>query len=96
MKKDIILDNIDFYSSQELVKFIIEGTITFRDLCEETNGFLSRKRMREIRLLLETESIWNEDQINNTEEGYEWFLEAYPESKYADEARYMTDCLYQV
>ena len=39
--KQAIIENVDMYSADELVKYIKAGIVTFEELCDETEGYFS-------------------------------------------------------
>lgn len=87
--KQAIIDNVDQYTADELARYIDNGILTFEELCEETEGFLSVRIRKEIEKKLEDweENEWGEAVANNSAENYATFAQKYPESQYAEEAR---------
>lgn len=87
--KQAILDNVDQYSASELVDFIRNGIVTFKELCDETEGYFLAPVRKEVEQMLvgSEEEDWHEVQRANTEEAYLSFLGSYPDSQYADDAR---------
>lgn len=87
-KQDII-DNIIEYSAVDLVKYIKDGVVTLKELCEETDGDFPASVRKEVQRMLDgsEDDDWQEAKKTNTEEAYLTFLKAYPESKNAEVAR---------
>lgn len=87
--KESIIDNIEQYSAVELVQFIKDGIISFNELCEETEGYFPASVRREVQRLLagSEDEDWQTAVKTDTEDAYMHFLETYPDSEYADEAR---------
>lgn len=87
--KQNILDNVDMYSADELVEYITKGTVTFEELCEETDGYFSIKLRKEVeeKLSGSEEKEWQKAKTSNTKSELENFLSVYPGSIHCDEAR---------
>lgn len=85
--KQAILENVDMYSSDELVKFIKEGIVTFDELCEKTEGYFSASVRKEVerKLVGSEEEDWQMAKSSNSKEVLEKFLSIYPDSVYRDE-----------
>ena len=46
--KTAILENVDMYSADELVKYIKDGTVTFDELCNDTDGAFAAHIRKEV------------------------------------------------
>ncbi|MDE6535629.1 MAG: hypothetical protein K2K82_06420 [Muribaculaceae bacterium] len=87
--KEAIIDNIEQYTAQELIKYIRDGIVTLPELISETEGYFPAHVRREVEQMLKgSESDdWKKAQETNTEESYLNFIQTYPESVHASEAR---------
>lgn len=46
--KQAIIENVDMYSADELVKYIKAGIVTFKELCDETEGYFPASVRKEV------------------------------------------------
>ena len=52
MLKKKILENVDMYSADELVKYIKDGVVTLDELCNETDGCFSTSVRKEVNRII--------------------------------------------
>lgn len=86
--KQAILENVEMYSADELVEYIKKGIVTFEELCEETDGYLSSQVRKEIEKKIQgsEEKDWQRIQFSNSVEQLKVFLLTYPNSIHVVEA----------
>lgn len=86
--KQAIIENVDMYSADELVKFIKAGVVTFDELCEETEGYFSAPVRKEVekKLAGSEDEDWEKAKSSNSIEDVNNFLSAYPNSIHKSEA----------
>lgn len=86
--KQAILENVEMYSADELVEYIKNGIVTFEELCEETDGYLSSQVRKEIEKKIQgsEEKDWQRVQFSNSVEQLKVFLLTYPNSIHVVEA----------
>lgn len=87
--KQAILENVDLYSANELVKFIKSGIVTFEELCDETDGCFSSSARKEVerKIASSEEDDWVKAKSSNDRKLLENYLSAYPDGSHRDEAR---------
>lgn len=87
--KQAILENVDTYSSDDLVKLIKEGIVTFEELCEKTEGYFSASVRKEVerKLAGSEEEDWQMAKSSNSVEVLGHFILSYPSSIHKDEAQ---------
>ena len=87
--KQAILDNVQLYSAEDLYHFILDGTVTFEELRDETDGNFPPRLRTQIERMLKggEEEEWNEALMRNEEAGYQRFISTHPESVHCEEAR---------
>ena len=86
--KQAILENVDMYSADELVKFIKEGIVTFEELCDETDGYFSASVRKEVekKLAGSEEDDWQIAKASNSIETLMQYLSTYANSIHRAEA----------
>ena len=86
--KQAILENVDMYSADELVKFIKAGIVTFEELCDETEGYFSASVRKEVEKQLagSEEDDWQIAKSSNSIETLMQFLSTYADSVHRDDA----------
>lgn len=86
--KQAILENVDMYSADELVKFIKEGIVTFEELCDETDGYFSASVRKEVekKLAGSEEEDWQIAKASNSIETLMQYLSTYANSIHRAEA----------
>lgn len=87
LNKEDIIDNVAYYTPQQLAKYIAAGMVTYDELCEEPD--FSNAMRREVTGLIANaeEHAWNDAVTANVIEEYETYLRTYPEGKHRQEAR---------
>lgn len=85
--KQAIIENVDMYSADELVKFIKAGIVTFEELCDETEGYFSAFARKEVerKLAGSEEENWQIAKSSDSLELLENYLSAYHNSIHAEE-----------
>ena len=93
MNKSKILDSVENYSADELVEFIKKGIVTFKELCEETEGKFPVKVRKEVQEKLNgsEEEDWKKAQNSDDIKLLEQYLETYPNGSHREEARKLKD-----
>ena len=95
--KEQIFENIDQYSVQELLNYIKKGIVTLPELADPKNtyGEFKPKVRREVEELLKNAEPedWNMALTQNTIEGYQEYLNNYPNGVHRSEAREKKDIL---
>ena len=88
-RKEVILENVDQYSVEELVSFVKAGIVSFDELCNDTYGEFSANKRREVKHKLESgdSDEWARVQSEQTIEAVERYLANYPKGKYRSQAR---------
>lgn len=91
--KQAILENVDMYSADELVKFIKGDIVTFEELCDETDGYFSASVRKEVekKLAGSEEDDWQIAKSSNSKEVLGQFLSAYANSVHKAEALKMVN-----
>lgn len=84
-----ILENVDEYSVDDLVRYIKAGIVTFDELCKETNGCFSAPVRKEVeRKIAESEQEdWENARNLRSIEALEKYLSTYLDGSHRDEAR---------
>lgn len=57
--KQAIIENVDMYSADELVKYIKAGIVTFEELCDETEGYFLLLFVNKLRRNLQDQKKMN-------------------------------------
>lgn len=90
MNKQDIFDNIDQFTAEEIVRFIISGIVTQEELenPDNTNGLYSAQVRRRVNELIKNAepNDWNNAQLENTIESYRRYLASYPKGQYKKDA----------
>lgn len=89
INKQNILDNIEFYSADQLVEYIQQGIVSFEELISETDGDFDATKRKEVRRKLESSDsdAWEYAKTTNTIEAIQFYLDAYPNGQYRNDAR---------
>lgn len=89
VNKQKLLDNVEFYSAEELVDYIQQGIVTLEELISETDGNFDANKRKEVKQKLESgdSDAWEYAKKANTIEAIQIYLDAYPNGKYRNEAR---------
>ena len=87
--KQKILDNVEFYSVEELVEYIQKGVVTYEELVSETDGDFDASKRKAVKQKLETgdSDAWNNAKGSNSIDAIQNYLDAYPNGHFRDEAR---------
>jgi len=95
--KQAILENVDQYTTAELVSYIKAGIVSFRELCDETDGFFSVSTRKEVeRMLKGTEAEdWQNAKDSRSIDALEEYLTTYTSGSHRDEARKLITQLQQ-
>lgn len=93
--KQAIIENVDMYSADELVKYIKAGIVTFEELCDETEGYFSASVRKQVekKLAGSEEDEWQIAKSSNSTEVLEHFLATYPLSVHRMEAQQLLESL---
>lgn len=89
VNKQKLLDNVEFYSAEELVDYIQQGIVTLEELISETDGDFDANKRKEVKQKLESgdSDAWEYAKKANTIEAIQIYLDAYSNGKYRNEAR---------
>jgi len=95
--KQAILENVAQYSPNELADYIKNGIVTFKELCEETEGEFSKSARKEVERLLSgsEEEDWQKAKFSGSIQLLENYLMVYPVGAHRDEARQLIKELQQ-
>ena len=88
-RKEDILENVDQYTAEQLVRYITEGIVTFQELCDDTDGEFSASKRKEVKHKLESgdSEEWEKVQKEKTVESVERYLSAFPNGQFRSQAR---------
>lgn len=88
-RKEVILENVDQYSVEELVSFVKAGIVSFDELCNDTYGEFTANKRREVKHKLESgdSDEWARVQSEQTIEAVERYLANYPKGQFRSQAR---------
>lgn len=89
VNKQKILDNVEFYSAEELVDYIQQGIVTLEELISDTDGDFDANKRKEVKQKLESgdSDAWENAKKTNTIEAIQIYLDAYPNGQHRNEAR---------
>lgn len=89
INKQNILDNVEFYSAEQLVEYIQQGIVTFDELVSETDGDFDATKRKQVKLKLETGDFdaWQATKEENSIEAIQHYLDTYPDGQFRNEAR---------
>jgi len=89
VNKQCILDNVEEYSAEQLVRYIQEGIITFDILVQETEGQFAAGKRKEVKRLLENgdQNEWNRVQEERTIESAQRYLYTFLNGQFRAQAR---------
>ena len=89
INKQNILDNVEFYSAEQLVEYIQQGIVTFDELVSDTDGDFDATKRKEVKQKLETgdSDAWDAAQNERTIEAIQHYLDTYPDGQFRNEAR---------
>lgn len=89
VNKQKILDNVEFYSAEELVDYIQQGIVTLEELISDTDGDFDANKRKEVKQKLESgdSDAWENAKNTNTIEAIQIYLDAYPNGQHRNEAR---------
>ncbi len=89
VNKQNILDNVEFYSAEQLVEYIHQGVVTFDELVSETDGDFDASKRKAVKQKLESgdADAWEDAKRANTIEAIQKYLDTFPRGKFRDEAR---------
>lgn len=84
-----ILENVNMYSADELVRFIKDGIVTFEELCNDTDGCFSAAVRKDVAKKLKgsEEEDWQKAKESNSVDALEKYLSVYTNGIYQAEAR---------
>lgn len=87
--KQSIIDNIESRTPAQLASFILDGSITYSELCSMGGEFFTGGMRTAVRRALadRREEVWQNAQHQYTVRAIESFLMVYPDGPHADEAR---------
>lgn len=89
VNKQNILDNVEFYSADQLVDYIQQGIVSYEELVSETDGDFDANKRKEVKQKLESgdSDAWKYAKNTNTVEAIQIYLDAYPNGQFRNEAR---------
>lgn len=89
MNKQNIFDNIEQYSTANLVDLINQGVVTFEELISETEGMFDAAKRKEVKRLLKSgdDDAWQAALQAHTLEAVQKYLDTYLEGKHREDAR---------
>lgn len=89
VNKQNILDNVEFYSAEQLVEYIQQGVVTFDELVSETDGDFDATKRKAVKQKLESgdSDAWNAAKSSNSIDAIQNYLDSYPNGQYRNEAR---------
>ena len=89
INKQNILDNVEFYSTDQLVDYIQQGIVSYEELVSETDGDFDANKRKEVKKKLESgdSDAWKYAKNTNTVEAIQIYLDAYPNGQFRNEAR---------
>lgn len=98
MNKQAVFDNVEEYSAEQLAQYINDGEFTFEELCNKTEGDLSPRKRKEVKLALgesqnQEEKDWELANSSQKIELIQKYLDTYPFGKYRAEAIKLRDSL---
>lgn len=98
VNKQNILDNVEFYSAEQLVEYIQQGVVTFDELVSETDGDFDAAKRKAVRAKMESGDAdsWENAKRINTIEAVQAYLDTYPASPFRNEARLLKKELLEV
>lgn len=93
--KQAILENVSMYSADELVKYIMQGVVTFEELCEETDGEFSASTRKAVEQKMNgcESKEWDNVKYSNDVDRIKRFISAYPLSIHVKDAQLMIEKL---
>lgn len=89
VNKQNILDNVEFYSADDLVGYIQQGIVTFDELVSDTDGDFDATKRKAVKQKLESgdSDAWEAARRMNSVEAIQNYLDTYPNGQYRNEAR---------
>lgn len=98
VSKQNILDNVEFYSAEQLVEYIQQGLVTYDELVSETDGDFDATKRKTVKqkLMFGDSDSWNSAKKINTIEAIQHYLDTYPNGKFRNEARVLKQQLLDV
>ena len=89
VNKQNILDNVEFYSAEQLVEYIQQGVVTFEELVSETDGDFDATKRKAVKQKLESgdSDSWEAAKRANTVDAIQNYLDTYPNGQFRNEAR---------
>lgn len=98
VNKQKILDNVEFYSADQLVDYIQQGIVSYEELVSETDGDFDANKRKEVKQKLESgdSDAWKYAKNTNTVEAIQIYLDAYPNGQFRNEARALKQQLLEV
>lgn len=87
--KQAILDNVAEYSAEQLYEYILSGTVSFEELCRDTEGEFHPNVRREVKRMLESgdADAWDAVQKEHTIDAVDRYLRSFPDGEFRDAAR---------
>lgn len=94
--KETILENIEYYTADELLRYVRSGIISMSDL-EKCDPPLHQKTRKELQYLLNNSETndWKRACTTNTREAYQDYLNRYPKGSHREDARNAMEKLVQ-
>lgn len=87
--KVAILENVDMYSADELVQYIRGGIVTFKELCDDTDGCFPANVRKEVERKIQgsDDEDWQKAKASRSVDALQKYLVAYPTGAHRSEAR---------
>lgn len=89
VNKQSIIDNVEFYSAEQLVDYINQGIVTFEELVSKTEGDFDAVKRKEVKKMLDSADpdAWEAAKHAYTTEAIQKYLDTFPNGKFREEAR---------
>lgn len=87
--KQAIIEDVDMYSADELVKFINAGIVTFKELCDKTEGYFPASLRKEVEKKLPgtEDQDWVIAKSSGSVDDVEKYISAYPNGVHINETK---------
>lgn len=87
--KQKILDNVEHYTADQLVEYILQGILTYEEIVAETDGNFEAAKRKIVKQKIESgdSDAWNNAKKTRTLETVQFYLDNYPNGQFRKEAR---------
>lgn len=87
--KQNILDNVEQYSAEQLVEYILQGIVTIDELVKDTDGYFDAKKRIEVEQKLKSgdSDAWENAKKIGTKDAVQKYIDLYPKGKFINEAQ---------